>query len=613
MDPEAIGTMLDALAAPAAAWLLTFLAHGALVLSGTWLLARWLRAPAAREAAWKAALLLPLVTASASVWLGPLGVPAPAGEATSPASGWRSWRISIAPAASEGAAAPAAEDPLHIPWRAGLVGAWLGGASVALLHLGLKRRRALRGLGRRRAIDDAGLRRALRELGSAAGNDRAARVRLTTSSHLLSPVALSGREICLPARAASELDEPTTRALLAHELAHVLRRDPAWHLAARILERLFFVQPLLHLASRRLQDEAELLCDDWAARHAGGGMAMARCLATVAGWMAPQAEPLPAPGMARDPSALVRRVERQLAGSRSSAWLRSASLPGFLLAATLGGGACLCPSVEVEEKESAEVASDSGQGEEDFQRRALEEKIRNYLRKKSAERETGEKEMGEVVRIDADGWVSVRVDGSVHTTETVQGDPLAHTNWLSVHSPEESDDYSMLRAALRGIAARMDSKPAGTSGLPLPSGKLVVSVHPDADFRTVLKVLEQCGRADVGIWNIELARTGPEPSAHPIPLPVETAVVLEGPPAQIDLVIDVPGEGEQRAVRYRLDAEEVADEAALRELLDARRDRAANTRVAIDAQCQARFDDVARVLDLLAELGFADICFVADR
>ncbi len=607
MDPEAIGTMLDGLAAPAAAWLLTLLAHGTVVLGGTWLLARWLRSPAAREAAWKAALVLPLVTASASVWLGPLGVPAPAGEATSQAGGWRSWRISIAPAASEGVAAPAAEDPLPIPWRAGLVGAWLGGASLALLHLGLKRRRALRGLGRRRAIDDAGLRRALRELGSAAGIDRAARVRLTTSSHLLSPVALSGLEICLPARAASELDEPMTRALLAHELTHVLRRDPAWHLAARILERLFFVQPLLHLASRRLQDEAELLCDDWAARHAGGGMAMARCLAAVAGWMGPKAEPLPTPGMARDPSALVRRVERQLAGSRSSAWLRSASLPGFLLAAILGGGACLCPSVEVEEQEPAEPAANQGQAEEDAERRAIEEKIKNYLNKEEAESGAGGEEPS---------WprLSVTEEGFILKLNTLDSEgPGFLTVSTSTYSPSDGEDFSSLLETLRDIASLMPTEPAGSSGLSLPSGKLVVRVYPAADFRLVLKVLELCGRSDVGIWNIELSHTGPAPATHPVPLPIETPVGLEGPSSSIDLGLDVSGGGEQRVVRYRLDGAEVADEAALRELLDARRDRAANTRVAIDAQCQARFDDVARVLDLLTELGFADICFVADR
>ena len=66
-------------------------------------------------------------------------------------------------------------------------------------------------------------------------------------------------EICLPQQALTQLDAEQQAALLAHELAHVARRDPLWLLLSGALECLFFFQPLIRVASRRMQDCAEYL------------------------------------------------------------------------------------------------------------------------------------------------------------------------------------------------------------------------------------------------------------------------------------------------------------------------------------------------------------------
>ena len=52
--------------------------------------------------------------------------------------------------------------------------------------------------------------------------------------------------------------------MLAHEVAHLVRRDPHWLVAARVIETVLFVQPLNRLARLRLQEVAEYLSDDWA-------------------------------------------------------------------------------------------------------------------------------------------------------------------------------------------------------------------------------------------------------------------------------------------------------------------------------------------------------------
>ena len=59
-------------------------------------------------------------------------------------------------------------------------------------------------------------------------------------------------EIVVPGQAVQGLSLAHQESLLAHELAHVLRRDPAWRLVALLVERVLFFQPLNRLASRRV-------------------------------------------------------------------------------------------------------------------------------------------------------------------------------------------------------------------------------------------------------------------------------------------------------------------------------------------------------------------------
>src|SRR5919108_1280759 len=100
--------------------------------------------------------------------------------------------------------------------------------------------------------------------------------------------------------------------MLAHELAHLARRDSLWLVGASLIERLFFFQPLNRLARRELETAAEYLSDEWAMRKTGSAVSLAKCLATVAEWI--QASPLgvPVAGLAERRSLLVARISRLL-------------------------------------------------------------------------------------------------------------------------------------------------------------------------------------------------------------------------------------------------------------------------------------------------------------
>jgi beta-lactamase regulating signal transducer with metallopeptidase domain len=325
-------------------WLTTYAVHSTALIAAVWLLTSVVPklSLGTREALWKVALLGPLATATVvqaaevpSVW-GRLPMPpalrtepAPAVEAVAPSSGpavvesrivrHRTGELEITairqrqPGAAV-AVVPAVPSPVG-PWPLVIFGLWALGAAVAVGRLGWAAQRLRKQLrGRRDVIEDPLLESFL-DLCSKAGLTK--RPRLTASAHLRSPIALGRREICLPERAVDSLTPPQQHGMLAHEMAHLLRRDPLWSAGVAVVEAVLWFQPLNHVARRKLQEVAEFQCDDWAARQAGTGVHLAKCLAEVAGWVE-DGPPVSAavPAMADRSSPIVRRITRLLHGQR---------------------------------------------------------------------------------------------------------------------------------------------------------------------------------------------------------------------------------------------------------------------------------------------------------
>ncbi len=328
---------LDA-AAVVLSWLLTYAIHSTILLAlaavAAWRLAdqqAWL------DLIWKTALIAPLVTATVqldsialplagrwtmasvtTVTRAPMSAPAPAtATATDAPPAMPVDRVTSSPAIDRSAATdrPVATTESSFTWRQSFVRslpsiaavAWLIAAIAAVMRYGVRLRRVYRALGSGLAVRSTDLRNAVDGLRSTADQHRP--IRLTTTPMCSVPIALAGRHIVLPDRFFSELDPEQQRAALAHEMAHVVRRDPEWRIAFDVLERVLFFQPLNRLARGRLCDAAEFLCDEWAVQQAGSPLAMARCLSTVASWSSPE-DKLSAgvSAMARSDSAMVRRV-----------------------------------------------------------------------------------------------------------------------------------------------------------------------------------------------------------------------------------------------------------------------------------------------------------------
>lgn len=323
------------------AWLLTYAVHSTLLGAGAWCSTFLFNGHALRETLWKAALIGGLLTTTLQMGLG-----------VEPLSG----RMVLPAAVEVSAAAVAGEPPVHpipahesgattasiqsipaghtatprgdarlrsteiqllkgasgiqsfsLAWGHLLLLAWLSGATFALVRMLLIRRRFLAGLEPRCLVKDAALQESLRQLRRRSGFTRP--VRLTRSDHLTSPVALGRDEICLPTRALIELNRPQQEGMLAHELAHLSRRDPLWLVVSGVIESLFFFQPFNRIGRQHLQESTEFLCDDWAVRQTGRSMTLARSLAQVASWLERQPQPAALAPMARLGSPLLRRIQ----------------------------------------------------------------------------------------------------------------------------------------------------------------------------------------------------------------------------------------------------------------------------------------------------------------
>lgn len=190
-------------------------------------------------------------------------------------------------------------------------------------------------LGRRVEVTSPELLAELAKLRVAGGLRR--QVRLTQSEQLDSPVAFGilADEICLPQHLVDHMPLVQQRCVLAHEVAHLRRRDPLWLLVFEGFTTALFLQPLNRLLRRRLQELAEYRCDAWVVQATRDPVGMARALVSVAEWM--QSRPqggravVGATAMTQQNSPLARRVQRILEteiqdGRRRQGWVLCALL-----------------------------------------------------------------------------------------------------------------------------------------------------------------------------------------------------------------------------------------------------------------------------------------------
>ena len=146
--------------------------------------------------------------------------------------------------------------------------------------------------------------------------------------------------ILLPLGTVAGLPPAYLEAILAHELAHVLRRDYLVNLLQTVAEALFFYHPAVWFVAGCVRTERENCCDDAATALVGGdALRLARALTALAEW-SQSAVVAPAPRLAlaayHRPGALLLRVRRLVQRRPAAPTLAEGLLAGLLLLGGLG-------------------------------------------------------------------------------------------------------------------------------------------------------------------------------------------------------------------------------------------------------------------------------------
>jgi bla regulator protein blaR1 len=169
--------------------------------------------------------------------------------------------VSAAPVPVPVEAAVAAGEP--VSFTAWLMIAWAGIVAAQLVVLFGQLLRLRRLLSRARPAGEA-IGSLVREM---AGRLKIRRVpRVLIIDQLCSPLvaAVWRPTIVLAQSLAAEAPRSSLSAVIAHELAHVKRRDLVWNWIGQVARMFFFFHPLVHWIVYRIRLEGELACDAWA-------------------------------------------------------------------------------------------------------------------------------------------------------------------------------------------------------------------------------------------------------------------------------------------------------------------------------------------------------------
>ena len=175
--------------------------------------------------------------------------------------------------------------PQILQWRAWLVptfgSLWLAGVALCALRISGEWRRVRRL--REAGLGDAGaeVREMVDGLRVRLSIDGTVNVFRSTLAGV--PMVIGWRQprILLPTGSFGRLNAGEMRAIVAHELAHVRRRDYLANLLQVAADALLFYHPAARWASRRLRVEREYCCDDVAVEIGDGAERYARALAQL--------------------------------------------------------------------------------------------------------------------------------------------------------------------------------------------------------------------------------------------------------------------------------------------------------------------------------------------
>lgn len=172
-------------------------------------------------------------------------------------------------------------EPASADWRALAVMILAAGAALGTLRLGWSLARALQIGPKARVIVDSSLHAQLAELARLLECTSSVSLRESVELGSAATVGWPRATIVLPVHWREWSDEEL-RCVLAHELAHIVRRDFATRCAALLTSAVHFYHPLVRWLARRVVLDQELAADELASRAVGADMSYLQALSRLA-------------------------------------------------------------------------------------------------------------------------------------------------------------------------------------------------------------------------------------------------------------------------------------------------------------------------------------------
>lgn len=196
------------------------------------------------------------------------------------------------------------------------------------------------------------------------------------SAHVSAPLVAGflRPSILIPVGLHERLSRSQLALVLRHELAHVRRGDAWLLLVQRLIEAVYFYNPVVHLMARRVERERERSCDDRAVQPdpaRATNIDYADCLVDISRSMVARRAPALGVGAIRAPSELRARVERLLGRSESEDTRLSAgsvAVVSFALVIVAAALALTVPHADAAERDGATLvasASNDARDEDD--------------------------------------------------------------------------------------------------------------------------------------------------------------------------------------------------------------------------------------------------------
>ncbi len=148
--------------------------------------------------------------------------------------------------------------------------------------------------------------------------------------HVPMVVGVMKQTLLLPVGFFTALPPQYIKAILAHEAAHLLRRDSLVNLLQSLVEVLFFYHPAIWWISSQIRVEREYCCDDFAVQQCGQPMDLARALLEL---QTIQNEPLALMPVLSASGRLQQRIKRLFYNKETTMSIREKLLGIVFLAA----------------------------------------------------------------------------------------------------------------------------------------------------------------------------------------------------------------------------------------------------------------------------------------